>query len=293
MNQIILNLIHHPLSISSQDLFNIEDEIEKYPYFQPLHLLKAKAVSKSDEPKFLPVLSKTSTFCSNRIILFEYLNKEILDNHKDAAPQSSNSKQDSSTEKSQHAESSEDIQDLIKLKQAKVQASQVENPNGQEDQVENLLTTHQRIQEDKGDTEKRQTETFEEKDDTKATAASRSSGKHLFNQWLNINQQDEPKEIVKKEKESVVNEKFKVIEEFLDKNPKIVPSKEYKPSIEIQSNPKENLSHLMTETLAKIYLDQNKYDKAIKAYTILRLKYPEKSGYFADQIKEIQELKHK
>ena len=35
-------------------------------------------------------------------------------------------------------------------------------------------------------------------------------------------------------------------------------------------------SSIMTETLAKIYLEQKKYTKAIQAYEILILKYPEK-----------------
>ena len=47
---------------------------------------------------------------------------------------------------------------------------------------------------------------------------------------------------------------------------------------------------LMTETLARIYLEQKNYDKAIQAYNILSLKYPEKSGFFADQIQAVKEL---
>ena len=47
-------------------------------------------------------------------------------------------------------------------------------------------------------------------------------------------------------------------------------------------------SELMTETLAKVFIKQKKYRKAIKAYEILRLKYPEKNGFFADQIEEIK-----
>ena len=47
---------------------------------------------------------------------------------------------------------------------------------------------------------------------------------------------------------------------------------------------------LMTETLPLIYLEQKNYEKAIQSYKILSLKYPEKSGFFADQIKAIKIL---
>ena len=44
----------------------------------------------------------------------------------------------------------------------------------------------------------------------------------------------------------------------------------------------------MTETLAKLYIDQGKFEEALKAYKILCLKYPEKISLFADQIKIIK-----
>jgi hypothetical protein len=47
----------------------------------------------------------------------------------------------------------------------------------------------------------------------------------------------------------------------------------------------------VTETLAEIYLKQGLWDKSINAYEVLSLKYPEKSSFFADRIREIK--KHK
>jgi cytochrome c-type biogenesis protein CcmH/NrfG len=47
----------------------------------------------------------------------------------------------------------------------------------------------------------------------------------------------------------------------------------------------------MTETLARIYLEQGKYKEALQAYRILILKYPEKSSFFADQIKAVEKLR--
>jgi hypothetical protein len=42
--------------------------------------------------------------------------------------------------------------------------------------------------------------------------------------------------------------------------------------------------------LARVFVKQEKYEEALKAYTILSLKYPEKNSFFADQIKEIKRL---
>ena len=46
----------------------------------------------------------------------------------------------------------------------------------------------------------------------------------------------------------------------------------------------------MTETLAKVFVKQKRYTKALQAYQILGLKYPEKNSSFAEQIKEIKRL---
>ncbi|WP_372948715.1 tetratricopeptide repeat protein [Mariniphaga sp.] len=49
---------------------------------------------------------------------------------------------------------------------------------------------------------------------------------------------------------------------------------------------------LVTETLAMLYFEQKKYDKALEAFQKLSLKYPEKSVYFASRIEEIEKLKN-
>ncbi len=63
--------------------------------------------------------------------------------------------------------------------------------------------------------------------------------------------------------------------------------------INIAENRVVETESLMTETLARIYVEQKNYDKAIQSYQILSLKYPEKSSLFADQIQAIKVLKVK
>lgn len=45
-----------------------------------------------------------------------------------------------------------------------------------------------------------------------------------------------------------------------------------------------------TETLAKIYIKQHRYDKALEIIKKLSLNYPKKNAYFADQIRFLEKL---
>ncbi|MDL2322503.1 hypothetical protein LJC52_00780 [Bacteroidales bacterium OttesenSCG-928-A17] len=49
-------------------------------------------------------------------------------------------------------------------------------------------------------------------------------------------------------------------------------------------------NNFFSETLAKIYIKQRKYDKALKIIRELHLLYPEKNRYFADQIRFLEKL---
>ena len=101
----------------------------------------------------------------------------------------------------------------------------------------------------------------------------------------------------KKENENrPLESKIEIIDSFLEKNPKIPKSKEKSNAddfLNLASDNKFNKSELMTETLAKIYVKQQKFKEALYAYRILSLKYPEKSSLFANQLQKLQKKQNK
>ena len=113
---------------------------------------------------------------------------------------------------------------------------------------------------------------------------------HSFNEWLQLSKVTPIKRKKSGNSFHKLNEKIHLIDQFIQKNPSIPPvDKTSNPSKEEPVSLQDK--NLMTETLAKVYLEQKKYISAIHAYQILILKYPEKSGFFADQIKKIKFLK--
>jgi hypothetical protein len=113
---------------------------------------------------------------------------------------------------------------------------------------------------------------------------------HSFNQWLQLSSF---KPIKREEKVELEEEKVDLIDQFIAKNPKIKPIKNDTYNPIVLKNEPTDYTTLMTETLAKVYLEQKKYKNAIKAYRILSLKYPEKSSIFAHRIKAIKLLDKK
>ncbi|MCB8995639.1 MAG: hypothetical protein H6538_08520 [Bacteroidales bacterium] len=88
--------------------------------------------------------------------------------------------------------------------------------------------------------------------------------------------------------------KSEIIESFIQSEPGVIRAdKETSIKGDISKNSSEENEGFITDTLARIYVKQGLYNKAIYAYEKLCLKYPEKSIYFASQIEEIKSLYNK
>lgn len=87
------------------------------------------------------------------------------------------------------------------------------------------------------------------------------------------------------------NNKAELIDRFIQSEPAMpkitaIPAGDIK---DLSQETKLDKEELFSETLAKIYVKQQLYEKAIATYIKLSLKYPEKSVYFANRIEKIKE----
>ena len=107
---------------------------------------------------------------------------------------------------------------------------------------------------------------------------------HSFSEWLALTK---ARKIERKEVDLV--DKFIESGSIINK-----PKREkfFSPSESAKISLVEN-DEIVTETLARVYLEQGHLDKSIQAYKKLSLKFPQKSSFFANQIKLIYDLKEK
>ena len=148
-------------------------------------------------------------------------------------------------------------------------------------QKENISTTEETANSEKPEP-KAETEKVSEA--VKPTSNSNvTSFISTWKSWLKIDRS----EIVTPSEQ---DKKAAIIDKFIENNPKISPIKE---DVDFIVKEKSNdISHLMTETLAQLYVEQKLYTKAIQAYKILQEKHPEKTEEFEERIEEIKKSRN-
>ena len=119
-----------------------------------------------------------------------------------------------------------------------------------------------------------------------------SGEKKSFSDWLVMTQASKS---TTEQETPLINDaererKFELLDKFLETNPRIIPVVSEEITVDIEESVNVDRKEIMTETLAQLYREQGKFKKALKGYEVLRLKYPEKSSFFAAQIQELKAL---
>jgi len=247
------NIITNPSLLKNSDISHLSSIITEFPYFQSARILYLKGLKNTESFKYNKNLKITAAYTTDRSILFDFITSEffIQNNISELIKKTSDSLKDIN------------INEFLDIPEST--KSQVNNKI--ENDVEEIIL-------DIG-------KPFEFKKDES----------YSFNQWLQLTKIKPINRSKSKNTQSQKQEKnIKLINDFIEKSPKINPKESSEHLVDLSKKSSVELESLMTETLARVYLEQKNYDKAIRSYKILSLKYPEKSALFADQIKAIKKL---
>jgi tetratricopeptide (TPR) repeat protein len=268
-------LINKPDAINEKQTDDLAKVLDEFPYFQSARALRLKGLYNQNSFKYNYALKVTAAHTTDRTVLFDFITSDTF-----VAIQKGLYDKKISQLLDISVVDFEIIKPEIKL-EPKVNTVE-----------QSILTSI------KGASEAEEsTKIAVEKLDIGKPLDFSANEKHSFQEWLQL-ARIEP---IVREKESFSNsekattdeekkKKAELIDKFIEASPKISPVKQGTVSTTYLESNKSDTSYLMTETLARVYLEQKKYQKAIQAYEILILKYPEKSSFFADRISDIEIL---
>ena len=279
----------------------LEDVLEEYPFFQAARALQLKGLRNLNSFKYNNALKKTAAYTTERDVLFDFItSKDFLQN---SVANSISGK----TDLNEKQES--DLEELVEVGKAVpliVKSEDKPLPQDVDDADQILDPKLFKSKDPKVDKAiKAEKEKAKKELEIGQPLPFTKQEKHSFSEWLQLASlktiERDHEELINNdsaeedidfplEKDVLKKKKFERIDRFIENNPKIVPTKKSPFKVDITESIKLDKDELMTETLAKVYLEQKKYKKAIQAYKILSLKYPEKSGFFADRIKAAQKI---
>ncbi|MCF7568920.1 hypothetical protein L3X37_11180 [Sabulilitoribacter arenilitoris] len=296
-------ILQNPQAITHEQTQAVKSIIDEFPYFQSARAVYLKGLKDQSSFKYNQELKTTAAYTTDRSILFDFItSKDFIQNEISQFIKQNTAHlknidvtiEDISVHKSvaidealkQQIKDTDGVLDptLFQPKEARPvkafvldESERIEtvtkDTKTQEASAKDILNLGKPLQFDKRET-------------------------HSFNEWLKLTRFKPIKREEKsaKKEKKVVSEhsekakKFELINKFISENPKIKPSKTTSSKGNLAKAQMIQPEALMTETLARIYVEQKNYKKAIQSYKILSLKYPEKSGFFANQIKAVEQL---
>lgn len=314
-------LLQHPSEVKTPvQTRQLEEILKEYPYFQAAHALHLKGLKNLNSFKYNNALKVTAAHTSDRDVLFDFITSPefLADTIADTITGKAETLKEQEVIAEEVLPGTELEPEMIAdsedhpLPQSVKDADTILDPSlfkSKDPDIDKTIT-EQRVKAEK------ELELGSPLDFTQEE-------RYSFSEWLQLTslqkidrsgvvlsggvqkEEKEEKKVVSHEIEVSKQEKkedsvdievtkqeknFDLIDKFIETKPKIKPAEEKGEQVDISDSLKIDKKELMTETLARVYLEQKKYKKAIQAYKILRLKYPEKSSFFADRISAVKKI---
>ena len=257
----------------------LEKVIAEFPYFQSARALQLKGLYSQNSFKYNTALKNTAAHSVDRSVLFDFITSDTF----------------TSIDKISYDHQALTILEIDVIDSTTILTEQKSQPKI--NSVEQSIITS--IREAAATEFNESFKTIEEKLEIGEPLNFLKIEQHSFQEWLQLSRSKPIERENTPENNDLISlvddekrKKTELIDKFIETSPKISAVKHGTPStVSFDINANDN-SNLMTETLARVYLEQKKYQKAIQAYEILILKYPEKSSFFADRISDIKILQH-
>jgi tetratricopeptide (TPR) repeat protein len=269
-------LINKPDTITEKQTEALGNVLDEFPYFQSARALRLKGLYNQNSFKYNFALKVTAAHTADRTVLFDFITSDSF----------------TAIQKGYYDKKISELLDINVIDSELVLTKEKVEPINKLEQ--SILTS---IKESSTSESDENTKIAIEKLEIGKPLDFSKSEQHSFQEWLQlsrtqpIERKTEPEKIVEPSPiDETKKKKAELIDKFIETSPKISPIKQGPiPTPTFNINNDDN-SYLMTETLARVYLEQKKYQKAIQAYEILILKYPEKSSFFANHISDIKIL---
>ena len=307
MNQTdFTSILQNPQAISHEQTEGVKSIIDEFPYFQPARAIYLKGLKDQSSITYNQELKTTAAYTTDRSILFDFITSEAFIQNEISKFIKKNTEnlkginvniEDVSVKKSVTIDDA--LKQQIKDTDGVLDPALFQPKKACPKKISSFVLDESEAIEKV--TQKNKTQDITAEDILKLGKPLQfdKKEKHSFNQWLKLTRFNPIERITKKEETPVEikspetigkEKKFKLIDKFISENPKIKPSKTHTPKVNLAKAQMIQPEALMTETLARIYVEQKNYKSAIQSYKVLSLKYPEKSSFFANQIKAVEQL---
>ncbi|MEG1265800.1 MAG: tetratricopeptide repeat protein [Myroides sp.] len=314
--------LNNPYQLTAENTAALKDMIGEYPYLQSARALYLKALNQQRSFLYNSELKKTAAYTTDRDVLFDYIVSEefvtykalhieevdVVDENyiefKKPEPTLDETIEKRVLDTLVYIENQDKETELIhkidQISKSKIEANKLEKETALIE--EQQIPTEEILPKEVPSEEIHQ---LEESLEVGNPLDFSENDKFSFTEWLKLtsaqpiqretteipNENIEPEaKIIVEETVPLKQKNMDLIDRFIETNPKITPSKSAVVPVINMDRSNEEEPFYMTETLARIYLEQKKYQKAIQAYEILILKYPEKSSLFANRIFDIKKL---
>ncbi|MBA4322090.1 MAG: hypothetical protein C0408_04670 [Odoribacter sp.] len=301
-----IRIIHDTSAVDRQMTGEVRELLDLFPYFQSAHLLLLKGLHNTSDVKFESQLKHSAIFIADREVLYYLLKKEP----QSIAGKTETAKEvipvDSITADNQQTviESGKSSHDLISgFENNSPGTSEIINSEFSFNGVpRSLLIAEESDEDDSANIVfllDDGTEHVEDKIvfmDPSILVTGQADLLELDLQedgeYASENGFVSPEEPEVNGKNLRKQEQADLIDKFIIANPRIEPVRDRSelPVEDISKSFTEEKGGFITETLAKIYISQAYYSRAIDIYEKLSLKFPEKSSYFATQIEKVKGL---